>query len=115
MRREQAAARQQIDLVLHVGRPPGVARGVHLEWQARELVELRATRRALDADSVAGEFGIGSHELSRVKCSTFLIAAGREKIIYMRSAARFSKPEPASLARSCPRSFQPLALLAPSG
>src|SRR5271165_54542 len=81
VRRKQAAVRQQIDLVLNVGRPPCVALAVNLEWQARELVELLAARWPLDADSVACDFGVCRHELNRAARSTFLIAADRPKII----------------------------------
>ena len=74
VRREQAAARQQIDLVLHVGRPPRVARAVDLERQPRELIQLFAAGRLLDADTVAGYLGICRHDSDRV-ASHDLIAA----------------------------------------
>src|SRR5258707_14802508 len=75
MRREQAAARKQIDLVLHVRRPPRVARPVNLKRQPCELIQLRPARRPLDADSVACNFRICRHQLSRYARSTILIAA----------------------------------------
>jgi len=54
VRGEQAAAREQIDLVLQVGRPPRVAIAIDLKRKARELLQLFATRWALDSNAVAG-------------------------------------------------------------
>ena len=54
VRGEEAAAREQIDLVLDVGRPPRVAIAVDLKRKARELLQLFATRWTLDSNVVAG-------------------------------------------------------------
>ena len=54
VRGEQAPAREQIDFVLHVGRPPRVAIAVDLKRKPRELLQLFATRWTLDSNVVAG-------------------------------------------------------------
>src|SRR4029077_9466614 len=54
VRGEEAAAREQIDLVLHIGRPPRVAIAVDLKRKTRELLQLFATRWTLDSNVVAG-------------------------------------------------------------
>src|SRR5580658_9345081 len=67
-RTERAAMRQQIDLVLNIGRPPCFAVGVHDVRQARELRQLGAAARIFDTDTsrihqsatYSGSAGVGT-------------------------------------------------------
>jgi hypothetical protein len=118
MRRKQAATRQQIDLVLHVRRPPRRATVVNPKWKPREFLQLLAAGGPFDADRVARDFRIRRHQLSRVARSIILIAARQAKIIHelnVKPAVGFTLPSaglsPAPSVKRKMRDFVPVRKL----
>src|SRR6516165_6994741 len=65
MRRNRGAARQQINLIVNIRRPPGVAPTIDLERQPRVIFKAVTRADFLNADALRAQLSSPSHSSER--------------------------------------------------